>query len=384
MKERQFILLITASGREDLDALRETLTRGLSTCYDVIEAEGWVRALELRRARAPDCVIVIIDRNLPDLTVLEALKKLDAKDESTAYGMVVLVDEGDARLAVEVMKSGAHDCLEKNRARGKELLRAVSHAIEKAELRRGAVSERVTAGDERPVARAAAATESAVVSRPERVDHKRADEQLRVLKTAIEQSSESVIITTSQLDWPGPQIVYVNSAFTKMTGYSLEDVIGKTPRILQGPKTDRAVLDRLRKDLEGGRIFTGEAINYRKDGSEFYLEWSIGPVRNERGEVTHFVATQRDVTERRRIGEELRWSEREFRTLFELSAVGMAQVSPEGRYLRVNRKLCKMLEYTEQEFLQLTVDDITHPDDRERSAAEFRSSFDGSPEEYSI
>src|SRR5215468_8720663 len=134
MKERQLTVLIAAPRRKDRDALREALSGGELAHYTVIEAEDWARALELRRARKPDCVI--LDHELPDLASLEALKKLAAREESPACGMVVLVDEGDARLAVEAMKSGAHDCLERNRARGEVLLRAVRHAIENAERRR--------------------------------------------------------------------------------------------------------------------------------------------------------------------------------------------------------------------------------------------------------
>jgi PAS domain S-box-containing protein len=120
-----------------------------------------------------------------------------------------------------------------------------------------------------------------VVSRPEDVFHNQAEEQLRLLKTAIEQSDESVIIMTARLDPPGPEIVYVNPAFTKMTGYAPEEVIGETPHVLQGPETDRSVLCRLCKDCATGEVFHGETINYRKDGSEFHLEWTAGPVRNE-------------------------------------------------------------------------------------------------------
>jgi PAS domain S-box-containing protein len=107
-------------------------------------------------------------------------------------------------------------------------------------------------------------------------------------------------------------------------------------------------------------------------------------VRNELGEVTHFAAAQIDVTERRRVEEELRRSEEEIRSLFDLSAIGMVQVSPEGRYLRVNRKFCQIVGYSEQELLQLTLHELTHPDDRERSAAVLTASFAGDPEEYSI
>jgi PAS domain S-box-containing protein len=77
-------------------------------------------------------------------------------------------------------------------------------------------------------------------------------------------------------------------------------------------------------------------------------------------------------------------TEDDFRFLFELSAVGAAQVSPEGRYLRVNQKFCQMLGYTAQELVQRTVGDITHPDDREASVVVLSSSFRGQPEEYSI
>jgi PAS domain S-box-containing protein len=216
------------------------------------------------------------------------------------------------------------------------------------------------------------------------ISDKPSEEQLRLLTTVVEQSTESVLITTAQLDLPGPQIVYVNPAFTRMTGYTREEVIGKTPRILQGPKTDRSVLNRLRSDCAAGYVFHGEVINYRKDGSEFCLDWTVAPVWNGRGEITHFVSTQRDVTDRIQVDEKLHKGEEEFRSLFELSAIGMTQVSPEGRYLRVNRKLCQMLGYAEQELLQLTLHQVTHPDDREASAAKLRSSFTSEPEEYNI
>src|SRR5262245_51095471 len=138
--------------------------------------------------------------------------------------------------------------------------------------------------------------ERQLISRPEKVFHDQTEEQLRLLKTAIEQINESVIIMTAQLDPPGPQIIYANPTFTKMTGYAFEEVIGKTPHILQGPKTDGSILKQLCEDCMGGKVFHGETINYRKDRSEFHLEWTAGPVRDERGEVTHIAASQRDVT----------------------------------------------------------------------------------------
>ena len=104
----------------------------------------------------------------------------------------------------------------------------------------------------------------------------------------------SVMITSVQPDKVGTPIVYVNAAFTQLTGYTAEEVMGKTPAILQGPKTDQAVLHRLRENLSRGEGFHGLAINYRKDGSEFLMEWKIAPLRNDQGQITHFVAVQRE------------------------------------------------------------------------------------------
>jgi PAS domain S-box-containing protein len=380
MKERQSSVLIVAAAPEDRAALRDALSRDLAAHYVITEAESGLRALEICRALKPDCLI--LDHDLPDLSGLDTLKELTAEEWESTCAVVALVDAGDAQLAVEAMKSGAHDCLEKGRAGGTELRRAVSQAIEKAEQRRHAsarerelieknlaleadlaVLRREAAGcgqeeEAWQVARAGAGSSGAVVSHPERAFYNQTEEQLRLLKTAIGQSDESVMITTARLDRPGPQIVYVNPAFTKMTGYAPEEVIGKTPRILQGPKTDRAVLARLREDCKAGKVFHGEAINYRKDGSEFYLEWSIRPVQNERGAVTHFVAIQRDVTERRRIEDALRNSEAQLRAILDHSTAVIFVKDLEGRYLRINHLYEALLGVTETEVKGKTDHDI--------------------------
>lgn len=131
------------------------------------------------------------------------------------------------------------------------------------------------------------------------IDRDRADEKLRLLASAVEHAEDSILITKTNMERPGPEIVFVNSAFTRMTGYTAEEAIGQTPRILQGPKTDPAVLERLRENLSQGEVFYGEAINYRKDGKEFYNEWHIEPIRNNREKITHYLAIQRDATERK-------------------------------------------------------------------------------------
>ncbi|MGI3212855.1 sensor domain-containing diguanylate cyclase [Roseovarius tibetensis] len=128
---------------------------------------------------------------------------------------------------------------------------------------------------------------------------------LGIFQAAVEAAYDAVLITDAELELPGPRIVYVNPAFSRMTGYSLDEIIGKTPRIMQGPETDWSVIRRLRDDLEHDRTFEGKSKNYRKDGSAFIMEWTIAPVLDEDDQVTHYVALQRDVTERERLLEML-------------------------------------------------------------------------------
>lgn len=118
----------------------------------------------------------------------------------------------------------------------------------------------------------------------------------QLLEAAVEQSFNAVLITTATLDWPGPEIVYVNHVMSMMTGYAREELIGKTPRMLQGNKTDRAMLDCLRKTLSAGEHFEAVTTNYRKDGHAYPVEWNISPVRNAAGKTTHFISIQRDLT----------------------------------------------------------------------------------------
>lgn len=126
--------------------------------------------------------------------------------------------------------------------------------------------------------------------------HDRAD---LPLLAALERLRESVIVTDAEIDRPGPRIRYTNSAFLRMTGYTSDEVLGRSPRLLQGPETDRTTLDRLRRCLESGETFEGEATNYRKDGTPFLMRWYVEPIRDGHGAITHFFAVQRDATAER-------------------------------------------------------------------------------------
>jgi PAS domain S-box-containing protein len=115
----------------------------------------------------------------------------------------------------------------------------------------------------------------------------------RLLEASMEESFNSIVITEAE---PGYPIIYVNAAFCELTGYGPHEVMGKSPSMLQGPKTDAKVIKRLNQNIKDGELFHGQAINYRRDGSEFMMEWKIAPIRNEKDDITHYLAIQREAS----------------------------------------------------------------------------------------
>jgi len=132
---------------------------------------------------------------------------------------------------------------------------------------------------------------------------KAVQEKARLLEAAIVNAKDGVIITNADLE--NPKILYVNEGATRISGYSAEELIGQTPRMLQGPSTNQQTLTILRETLERGKSFNGELQNYTKDGVCYWLEISISPVKDEEGVVTHFTAIERDITQRKAFEKEM-------------------------------------------------------------------------------
>lgn len=131
-------------------------------------------------------------------------------------------------------------------------------------------------------------------------ERKRTEEQLRKLAQAVEQSPESIVITN--LD---AEIEYVNQAFLAITGFSLDEVIGRNPKILHSGKTPPETFIQFWDAMRRGETWKGEFINRRKDGSE-YIEFAIvSPLRQPDGRITHYVSVKEDITDKKHNGEEL-------------------------------------------------------------------------------
>lgn len=137
---------------------------------------------------------------------------------------------------------------------------------------------------------------------------KMAEEDLCLRDRALQAVSQGVLITDPRR--PDNPIVFVSPSFERLTGYSANEVYGRNCRLLQGPDTDTGTVAEMYEAIREGRSCIGELLNYRKDGTTFWSALSISPIRGADGAVTHFVGIQTDVTERKRMEEQLRQSQK--------------------------------------------------------------------------
>ncbi len=184
----------------------------------------------------------------------------------------------------------------------------------------------------------------------EQSSRRRLEDQIRKLSRAVEASPVSVVITDR-----GGIIEYVNPFFTKITGYSFEETVGKTPRILKSGLTPKEIYPVMWKTILAGCTWHGEFINKKKDG-ELYNELAmIAPITNEQGEITHFVAIKQDITERRKIEDALAESIQRYDELTARIPVGVYRVryttSGEQKYDYISQRACNMLGINQEAVL---------------------------------
>ncbi|MEG3847643.1 PAS domain S-box protein [Microcoleus sp. herbarium19] len=175
------------------------------------------------------------------------------------------------------------------------------------------------------------------------------EEVFRLYDRALAATSNGIAIADAKL--PDKPIVYCNPAFERITGYSSSEIIGRNCRFLQGPDTDRAAVDRIRAALKEQHDCKVVLKNYRKDGTPFWNELAISPVRDSNGCVTHFIGVQSDITDRKEAESALKQAEAKYRSIFENATEGIFQTAPDGRYLSANPALARIYGYDSPEEL---------------------------------
>lgn len=205
-------------------------------------------------------------------------------------------------------------------------------------------------------------------------NRKRVEQQVRLQAAALEAAAPGIAITNRD-----GNILWVNPAFTASSGYTLEEVVGKNPRLLKSGQHDSEFYRDLWNTILSGRVWRGEIVDRRKDGGFFSGELTITPVGNPAGEITHFVAIGQDVSARKQAEEALRQSEEKYRSIVLNIPDVVWTLDSRGRFVFMSPNIETMTGYTPEELYRVGLDlflQTVHPDEvqtiQETLAAAFR------------
>ncbi|MBK8417740.1 PAS domain S-box protein [Candidatus Villigracilis saccharophilus] len=205
------------------------------------------------------------------------------------------------------------------------------------------------------------------------VQRREVERQLRIQTTAVETAANGIIITNKD-----GNILWANQAFAQMSGYSVEEALGKSPNILNSGKHDSDFYKKLWETLLAGNIWHGEMVNRRKDGQLYVGEQTITPVFNSSGEIENFIAIQQDVTERRQAETALRASEKKFRTLLDWTYDWEIWTNLQDQVMYNSPSCERITGYHPDEFIADSglLLKIVHPEDRDLFEAHVQKTHD--------
>jgi two-component system, cell cycle sensor histidine kinase and response regulator CckA len=251
-KEEDFFLM-----RDILQGARTTLATELDHAHSLEEAEAMLHDRPYG--------LILFEHATGDAQVVNFLAKFLHGGRSIPY--IVLTEDADEQMIAEAIGAKTWNCLTKSQMDGATLIRTIQSTLEMHALERGQYA---------------------------------AEQSLRKLSLAVEQSPDMVVVTNEN-----GIIEYVNPAFEALTGYTQDEVRGNTPRILKSGEQGSDVYQELWRTILAGNVFRAILVNRKKNGELYHVEQSICPVRDARGKITHFIATGRDLTERVRLEAQL-------------------------------------------------------------------------------
>ncbi len=264
----QMQLLVVGKNEEDFNYLRELLTKTGDGRLGLDHAHSPEEALERLAQTTYD--LLLCDYKSGDGMALHLLH--DLHKHGLGAPVIFLSDHVDEGAVEAAIKAGACECVQTSSLNEATITHAIRYAID--------------------------------VYCKER-QRQKAEDTLRKLWRAVEQSADLVIIT----DLSGV-IEYVNPAFEALTGYSPEEVIGRTPRILKSGQQAPALYQELWQTILSGGVFRGILVNRKKNGEIFFAEKTITPLRDTEGTITHFISNDRDITERRQLESQLQQAQK--------------------------------------------------------------------------
>ncbi len=192
---------------------------------------------------------------------------------------------------------------------------------------------------------------------------------LWMLESSVAHANDAILIAEPEgADGKLPRILYVNRAFTQTTGYSSEEVVGQSPQILYGPETDAATLAKIFQAMAERQPLNAEMLNYRKDGTKFWVELNLVPVADERGRISHWVSVRRDITERKRIEANLRENEERLSLALQTARIGSWDMNLETRQTVWSAEHNRMFDLPPDQRVGVLEQwlERVHPEDRQK------------------
>jgi len=262
--------------------------------YEVQQVVSGQILLSLLEIIIPD--LILIDASLPETDGYEICRRLKAREKTNKTPVIFLLEAENLNYKSKVFEVGGTDYIIKP-FDAPELLSKVAKELKIINLEKSLktlntiidyvpyIAENITESQQR-------------------------EERLRLLERAIGASSNGIVITDATQ--PDNPIIYVNLGFEKMTGYTAEEVIGKNGRFLQGKETEETSIREIRTAIKEERECLVTLYNYRKDGTFFWNELSISPVRDAAGKLTHFIGVKTDITQSKQAKEELKATKERF------------------------------------------------------------------------
>ena len=218
-----------------------------------------------------------------------------------------------------------------------------------------------------------------VVNSRDVTEQKQAKERLRLQARLLDAVGEAVIA----LDMD-QKVVYWNRAAEGMYGWSSEEAMGRNLREMVVPENCRGWAEEITRQVRETGRWSGEFVVRRKDGTSLPVVANNTAVHDEAGNLAGVIGVLRDVTKRKQAEKALEESEQRFRRSFRDAAIGMALVGTDGRWLQVNRSLCQTVGYSEEELLEKTFQELTHPEDLDADVGQMRRMLAGEIETYQM
>jgi PAS domain S-box-containing protein len=262
-------VLLVGNQEEDFFLIREMMERNRTALPAELD-----HACSLDEAKAmldrAHYGLVLFEHETGDIAATKLLAELLHTGRTVPF--VVLTEHADEKAVAEIIAAGAWDCVEKSQLDGANLARTIRCTLSlHANQQQRQLSEHTS----------------------------------RKFFCAVEQSADTVLVTNSE-----GIIEYVNPAFEALTGYSQQEVVGKTPSILKSGQQAPALYRELWETIRAGGVYRGILVNRKKSGEAYYVDESIAPIRNPEGQITHFVSNGRDLTKRLSLEAQLRQAQK--------------------------------------------------------------------------